>query len=94
MTMGKTATMSEEVRAGRPAAGLLGNPAFMLLWAAYGISAMGDHISEMALRRIQHPRDVVREGEVVTVRITDIDRDRRRISLSLKECARLDQEED
>ncbi|MBP7936728.1 MAG: MFS transporter [Phycisphaerae bacterium] len=30
-------------------AGLFRNRGFMLLWAAYGISAMGDHISEMAL---------------------------------------------
>ena len=29
--------------------GLLHNRAFVLLWAAYGVSAMGDHISEMAL---------------------------------------------
>jgi 1-acyl-sn-glycerol-3-phosphate acyltransferase len=30
---------------------LLLNPAFVLLWAAYGISAMGDHISELAVLR-------------------------------------------
>lgn len=33
----------------RVEAGLFRNRGFMLLWAAYGISAMGDHISEMAL---------------------------------------------
>ena len=32
-----------------PPAALLRNRAFLLLWAAYGISAMGDHISEMAV---------------------------------------------
>jgi len=33
----------------RNESGLLHNRAFVLLWAAYGVSAMGDHISEMAL---------------------------------------------
>ena len=35
-------------------ANLLRNRGFMLLWAAYGISAMGDHISEMALLKTQN----------------------------------------
>jgi 1-acyl-sn-glycerol-3-phosphate acyltransferase len=30
---------------------LIRNPNFVLLWAAYGISALGDHLSEMALVR-------------------------------------------
>lgn len=30
---------------------LLGNRAFVLLWAAFGISAFGDHVSEMAVLR-------------------------------------------
>ncbi|MCH7592167.1 MAG: MFS transporter [Planctomycetes bacterium] len=33
---------------------LLGNPRFMLLWAAYGISAIGDHISELAVLKTQN----------------------------------------
>jgi small subunit ribosomal protein S1 len=45
------------------------------------------HISEMATRRIRHPREVISEQEEVTVRILDIDPDRRRISLSLKEAS-------
>ncbi len=43
------------------------------------------HISELARRRILHPREVVAEGEEVPVRILDVDLDRRRISLSLKQ---------
>jgi len=35
-------------------AGLWRNRGFILLWAAYGISAMGDHISEMALLKTQN----------------------------------------
>ncbi|HSW44145.1 MAG TPA: MFS transporter [Phycisphaerae bacterium] len=37
----------------QPPPGLLRNRGFVLLWAAYGISAMGDHISEMALLKTQ-----------------------------------------
>ncbi len=37
------------MRPSSPPAALLRNRAFLLLWAAYGISAMGDHISEMAV---------------------------------------------
>jgi small subunit ribosomal protein S1 len=45
------------------------------------------HISEMANRRIQHPREIVSEGDPVSVRILDVDVDRRRISLSLRQSA-------
>ncbi|MHB8078015.1 MAG: 30S ribosomal protein S1 [Candidatus Krumholzibacteriia bacterium] len=44
------------------------------------------HVSELATARIRHPRDVVREGEAVTVRILECDPDRKRISLSLKQA--------
>jgi 1-acyl-sn-glycerol-3-phosphate acyltransferase len=33
---------------------LLGNRNFMLLWCAYGVSAMGDHLSEMAILKTQN----------------------------------------
>jgi small subunit ribosomal protein S1 len=42
------------------------------------------HISELANRRIVHPREVVNEDEEITVRIVDVDLSRRRISLSRK----------
>lgn len=45
------------------------------------------HISELANRRIVHPREVVNEEESVSVRILDVDLDRRRISLSLRQSA-------
>jgi len=50
------------------------------------------HISEMAHDRIYHPQDVVSEGEEVVVRVLDIDLQRRRISLSLKQVAEQDEE--
>jgi small subunit ribosomal protein S1 len=42
------------------------------------------HISELSDRRIEHPREVVQEGQVLTLRVTKVDRERRRIGLSLK----------
>lgn len=42
------------------------------------------HISELADRRISHPREVVKEGEVHTLRILQIDAAHRRLGLSLK----------
>ena len=36
-----------------PRGGLLRNGNFVLLWCAYGISAMGDHLSEMAILKTQ-----------------------------------------
>ncbi|MBC8317360.1 MAG: 30S ribosomal protein S1 [Desulfobulbaceae bacterium] len=44
------------------------------------------HISNLgAGRRINHPREVVKEGDILEVRITSIDLDNKRISLSLPE---------
>lgn len=43
------------------------------------------HISELADRFIKHPLDVVKVGDVVKVRILDVDEKRGRISLSMKE---------
>ena len=42
------------------------------------------HISELSNQRVEHPREVVHEGDEVTLRIVRIDPERRRIGLSLK----------
>lgn len=42
------------------------------------------HISELTDGRIEHPREVVQEGQTLALRIIKIDRDRRRIGLSVK----------
>jgi len=42
------------------------------------------HISELSRERVRKVSDVVKEGEVVNVRVVSIDQDRRRIGLSLK----------
>jgi small subunit ribosomal protein S1 len=44
------------------------------------------HIGDMANdRRIDHPRDVVKEGETVRAVVLDVDKDRRRIRMGIKQ---------
>ena len=42
------------------------------------------HISELREQRVNHPKEVVHEGEVLTLRVIKIDPERRRIGLSLR----------
>ena len=44
------------------------------------------HISEMSWGRVKHPSDAVQEGDEVEVYVISIDRDNKRISLSLKQA--------
>ncbi|MBQ5330131.1 MAG: RNA-binding transcriptional accessory protein [Oscillospiraceae bacterium] len=44
------------------------------------------HISQIADRRINHPLDVLKVGEVVKVRVLDVDEKRGRISLTMKKA--------
>jgi small subunit ribosomal protein S1 len=44
------------------------------------------HISELVDRRINHPREVVDEGDVVPVKIVRIEHDRHRLGLSLRQA--------
>lgn len=42
------------------------------------------HISQIADRRIDKPQDVLKNGQEVTVKITNVDYDTKRISLSIR----------
>jgi small subunit ribosomal protein S1 len=42
------------------------------------------HVSELSDRRINHPKEVVKEGDVLQLRVIKIDPERRRLGLSLK----------
>ena len=42
------------------------------------------HISQIADRRIEKPGDVLAEGEKVDVKITDIDMENKKVSLSIR----------
>jgi len=43
------------------------------------------HITDMSWGRIQHPSEMVKQGEEIEVRIIEIDRERERVSLGLKQ---------
>lgn len=43
------------------------------------------HVSELAWNRVEHPADVVSEGQTIKVKVMKVDRERERISLSLKQ---------
>src|SRR5438093_779516 len=42
------------------------------------------HISELAQHHVENPREVVSQGDVVNVKVIEVDAERRRLSLSLK----------
>lgn len=42
------------------------------------------HISELSDKHIEHPREMVKEGQTLTLRVVKLDVERRRIGLSLK----------
>jgi len=48
------------------------------------------HVSEMADKRIGHPREVVSVGDEVTVAVLELDRRRRRLRLSMKQVESLE----
>ncbi len=43
------------------------------------------HVSELSWQHVNHPSEVVNVGDEVTVKVLDVDRDRERISLSIRE---------
>lgn len=43
------------------------------------------HISQLSHEHVEKPSDVVKEGEIVKVKVLSVDRDNERISLSIKE---------
>ena len=49
------------------------------------------HISQLDDKKVESPKDIVREGEEVTAKILKIDRENRRISLSLKEQKKVEE---
>jgi small subunit ribosomal protein S1 len=52
------------------------------------------HISKLgAGKRIQHPREVLKEGEMVEVKVEGVDHDSKRISLSLATISRAEEEQ-
>ncbi|MDE6108601.1 MAG: 30S ribosomal protein S1, partial [Oscillospiraceae bacterium] len=52
------------------------------------------HISQLADHRIDKPADVVKEGDTVEVKITDIDNDRKKVSLSIRALVEVPQQDE
>ena len=46
------------------------------------------HISQISKRRISHPSQVLKVGDIVQVKVLEVDLERRRISLTMKEPVR------
>jgi uncharacterized protein len=42
------------------------------------------HISQIADKFVKHPLDVVKVGDIVNVKVLSVDKDRKKISLSMK----------
>ena len=42
------------------------------------------HVSELSTSRVEHPKEVISEGDTLTLRVIKIDKDRQRIGLSLR----------
>jgi small subunit ribosomal protein S1 len=45
------------------------------------------HISELADHRVNHPKEIVQEGDELQVRVIRIDSERRRVGLSLRQAS-------
>lgn len=52
------------------------------------------HVSELSDKRVGHPKEVVKEGQMVTLRVIRIDAAKRRLGLSLKRVAQSDYMDD
>ncbi|WP_427019106.1 Tex family protein [Pseudarthrobacter sp. P1] len=86
-----TATFAEgvekitDLRAGMVLEGTVSNVAAFGAFVDIGVHQDGlVHISAMSTRRIADPREVVKSGDVVKVKVLDVDPARKRISLSLR----------
>jgi protein Tex len=75
----------QDVRAGMVLEGVVSNVAAFGAFVDVGVHQDGlVHISAMSDRYVADPRDVVKPGDVVTVKVLDVDLSRKRIALTLR----------
>lgn len=75
----------EELKVGMELMGTVRNVVDFGCFVDIGVHTDGlVHISEMSQKYVSHPLDVVSVGDVVKVRVIDVDVERNRISLSMK----------
>ena len=90
----KTATFEEgiekisDLRPGMALEGVVTNVTAFGAFVDIGVHQDGlVHVSELADRFVKDPRDVVKAGDVVRVRVKDVDVDRKRIALTMRSGA-------
>ena len=90
----KTATFEEgiekisDLRAGMALEGMVTNVTAFGAFVDVGVHQDGlVHVSQLADRFVKDPREVVNAGDVVRVRVKDVDLDRKRIALTMKSIA-------
>ena len=78
-------TRLEDLKPGMTLEGTVTNVANFGVFVDIGVHQDGlIHISELSDQFVRDPQEVVKTGQVVRVRVLEIDRDRKRISLSMK----------
>lgn len=76
----------EDIRAGMEFEGVVRNVVDFGAFVDIGVKVDGlVHISEMSKQRIRHPLEVLSIGDIVKVRVLNVDVPKKRISLSMKE---------
>lgn len=74
-----------DLRPGMVLEGVVSNVAAFGAFVDIGVHQDGlVHVSEMADRFVRDPREVVKVGDIVRVRVTDVDVSRKRIALSMR----------
>lgn len=75
----------EDITTGMEFEGIVRNVVDFGAFVDIGVKVDGlVHISEMSERRIKHPLEVVSIGDVIKVRVLSVDREKKRIGLSMK----------
>ena len=78
-------TQLEDLKLGMTLEGVITNVAAFGAFVDVGVHQDGlVHISQLSNHRVADPRDVVKVGKIVKVRVLDVDVKRRRISLSMR----------
>ena len=84
------ATIEERYQEGQLVEGVITR---LTKWGAFARMVGDDsiegliHVSELDETPVNHPRDVLKPGQVVTLRVIGVDGDRRRLALSLKRAS-------
>jgi len=80
-------TLIQELEAGQVRRGRVSNVASFGVFVDLGGADGLVHISELSWARVKHPSEVVRPGQEVEVFVISVDRDSRKIALSLRRAA-------